>query len=197
MAINRIRQIKPDFFEDPKVATVGLGARLFFIGLWCRMDRNGVIEYNPKLFRGQMYPFDEEITPEDIARWIDELCNTGMVEGSKPLLVHIRKESKSFLWAPAFQLHQKPHHREQERYSLPLEDLRAMLDNIARDGEISLLGLTPEDPGHDGLWVMIYEKWVLVRHQPARDNDGVVPYAPMPDKVKKQISQIFHKSATP
>jgi len=102
LAINRIRQIKPDFFEDPKVATVGIMARFFFIGLWCRMDRNGVVEYNSKVFRGQMYPFDENVTVKDIDDWVDDLCNTGLADGEKPLLIKIKKKRKSFSLGPRF-----------------------------------------------------------------------------------------------
>ena len=50
--MTRIRTIKPEFWEDEKLANFSFAARLFFIGLWNIADDQGVFKNNPVLLKG-------------------------------------------------------------------------------------------------------------------------------------------------
>ena len=62
----RIRYIKPEFFDSEQVASVSLGARLLFAGLWTVADREGRFDVEPD--------FDQEI--QAMSRLIQQIsCN--------------------------------------------------------------------------------------------------------------------------
>jgi hypothetical protein len=55
----RIRTIKPEFFEDEKLAELPPHDRLMFIGLWLLADRNGVLEHRPAWIKAKIFPYDD------------------------------------------------------------------------------------------------------------------------------------------
>lgn len=69
----RIRTIKPEFPADEKLAKVSRDARLTFVLLMTQADDEGLILALPRQLLGLLYPFDEEVTPEILRTWIDEL----------------------------------------------------------------------------------------------------------------------------
>lgn len=76
----RIRTIKPDFFVSESIGELSLHARLTFIGLWTYVDDDGRAKDNPRAIRGALWPNDEEtVSSADVARFIDELEQKGMV----------------------------------------------------------------------------------------------------------------------
>lgn len=76
----RIRSIKPEFFTSESVGALSWGARLTFSGLWTQVDDQGRAKDNPKVFRGALWPNDEEtVSSADVARFIDEMVANGMV----------------------------------------------------------------------------------------------------------------------
>lgn len=78
--MSRIRTIKPDFFVSESIGELSLHARLTFIGLWTYVDDQGRAKDNPRAIRGALWPNDEEtVTSADVARFIDELEQKGMV----------------------------------------------------------------------------------------------------------------------
>lgn len=52
----RIRTIKPEFWEDEKLAKLPIHARLLFIGTWNFADDNGVLLANPVLMKSHIFP---------------------------------------------------------------------------------------------------------------------------------------------
>lgn len=54
----RIRSIKPEFFKDEELAELDPLTRLFFIGLWCSADANGILENRPKRLGIEILPYD-------------------------------------------------------------------------------------------------------------------------------------------
>jgi len=172
LAINRIRQIKPDYFEDEKVAMVSIGARLFFIGLWVHMDRNGIIDYNSMLLRNTIFPFDKDITVEDVDSFINELCDTGFNNttraqpksaSARPLLIRAKFDGVHYLYATSFRKHQSNHHREQPKYMLPIDILKFTVEKMSSGVKkpCSSPGLSGANPVHNGLWVMENGEWVM------------------------------------
>ena len=75
----RIRSIKPEFWSSPSLARVSRDARLTFAGLFNQCDDAGRCEAIPRMLLGALYPFDDDINETDLARWIDELADVGVV----------------------------------------------------------------------------------------------------------------------
>ena len=54
----RIRQIKPEFFKDAKLAVLTEGARLFFVGTWTLADDAGWLRWSIEEIGAELYPFE-------------------------------------------------------------------------------------------------------------------------------------------
>ncbi len=167
MAINRMRSINGDFFEDDKVARVSRDARLFFVGLWPRMDRTGVIEDNPRLLKSLIFPYDTDVNPDMITSWIDELtcCVDGEGETFWPMIIRMRLNKKKLLFAPKFSSHQSPHCREQYLHNIDTIGLNKTLSDYF-DLQIEIepkpvQGQTEpvQSQGLNGLWFVVNGLW--------------------------------------
>lgn len=205
MSINRIRQIKPDFFEDEKIATVSRDARLFFVGLWCRMDKNGIVEDTPRILKNLVYPLDEDITSLVIGDFIDELCNTGLNKENPgaPLLVRVKSGHKRYLFAPSFKTHQSVNHRERIIHPVSLDILKFTIEDIVRRGVVPSPnpGNAGSVPVHNGLWIMVYGIWVMGYGCSAPENvDSSVENVEnsdatqMPPDTKKKIDKLLGRT---
>jgi hypothetical protein len=72
-AMARTRMIKPEFWDDEKLATVSRDARLLFVGLWSNSDDYGVVKGHPAWLKNRIFPYDE--IPLDIFEgWLAELA---------------------------------------------------------------------------------------------------------------------------
>ena len=95
----RIRTIKPEFWEDEKLAKLPVQARLLFIGTWNFADDNGVLLANPVLMKSHIFPY-EDIGISTISEWIDMLVENGM-------LIRTTYNGKDYLVIRKFLIHQK------------------------------------------------------------------------------------------
>jgi len=77
--VARIRTLKPELWMDPKVGSLSHGARLTFVGLITQADDEGRLEYHPRMLRGRLFLWDDEVTDETIERWVAEVEATGMI----------------------------------------------------------------------------------------------------------------------
>ena len=100
--MSRIRNIKPDFFDDEGLATVSPWARLCFIGLWTEADREGRLEDRPGRLKARLFPFDAKV---DVKALIDELVEEGCV-------VRYSVNGSKLLFIPRFAKHQYLSRRE-------------------------------------------------------------------------------------
>lgn len=116
--MGRIRYIKPAFHEDIRLAEVSRDVRLLYIGLWNFMDRDGVIEDEPRLIKRNVFPYDDDMTSGVVVELINDLCRIGR-------LVRVEWNGGSFLWCPTFAEHQKFHPNEKPIYLIPKETLLA------------------------------------------------------------------------
>ena len=96
----KIRSIKPSFWEDEKIGSLPVEARLLFIGTWSLADDNGVLRGSPAYLRSQIYPYDEAVTAADVRRWISALVEGGM-------LVPFTYKGENYLVVRHFRNHQK------------------------------------------------------------------------------------------
>ncbi len=95
----RIRTIKPEFWEDEKMADIPMLARLFFIGTWNFADDFGVILNSPKYLKSKIFPYDESLREAQVITWLNALINARM-------LVPFDYKNKSYLYIRTFMSHQ-------------------------------------------------------------------------------------------
>ena len=95
----RIRSIKPEYWSDERMASVGLQARLLFIGLLNLADDEGRLRGHPALVRGALFPYDS-LTNADVAGWLEELEDAGRIQ-------RYQVDGESFVWVRNFGKHQK------------------------------------------------------------------------------------------
>ena len=115
----RIRTIKPDFWEDEKLGTIPIQARLLFIGTWSYADDNGVIRGSAALLKSQIFPYDDNLRIGEVKKWIDALVEARM-------LIPLSYKGASYYVIRTFRSHQ----RIDTRYSnelIPREELTALL----------------------------------------------------------------------
>ena len=115
----RIRTIKPEFWEDEKLAKLPVHARLLFIGTWNFADDNGVLLANPVLMKSHIFPY-EDIGISTISEWIDMLVENGM-------LIRTTYNGKDYLVIRKFLIHQKIN-RKSIRINLPLPVVLKVID---------------------------------------------------------------------
>jgi hypothetical protein len=75
----RIRNIKPEFFDDEELAEVPPVTRLLFVGLWTQADREGRLEDRPERLRVRLFPYDQDITATSLAGMLTELDAHGFI----------------------------------------------------------------------------------------------------------------------
>lgn len=72
----RNRMIKPEFWEDPKVALLSDKAKLLFIALWNFADDEGFLENNSKWIAVKCFPYEKNIKIEN---FLAELFKIGVI----------------------------------------------------------------------------------------------------------------------
>ena len=115
----RIRTIKPEFWEDEKLAKLPVHARLLFIGTWNFADDNGALLANPILMKSHIFPY-EDIGISTISEWIDMLVENGM-------LIRTTYNGKDYLVIRKFLIHQKIN-RKSIRINIPLPIVLQVID---------------------------------------------------------------------
>ena len=115
----RIRTIKPEFWEDEKLAKLPVHARLLFIGTWNFADDNGALLANPVLMKSHIFPY-EDIGISTISEWIDILVENGM-------LIRTTYIGKDYLVIRKFLIHQKIN-RKSIRINIPLPVVLQVID---------------------------------------------------------------------
>lgn len=70
----RIRNIKPEFFDDEDLARVCRDARLMFVGLWTQADREGRLEDRPERLKVRLFPYDKDIAAADVEAMLADLA---------------------------------------------------------------------------------------------------------------------------
>ena len=115
----RIRTIKPEFWEDEKLAKLPVYTRLLFIGTWNFADDNGALLANPVLMKSHIFPY-EDIGISIISEWIDMLVENGM-------LIRTTYNGKDYLVIRKFLIHQKIN-RKSIRINIPLPVVLQVID---------------------------------------------------------------------
>jgi hypothetical protein len=74
----RIRTIKPEMPGSATMAKVSRDARLLMVWM-TDADDHGVLPAAPKRLAGQLFPHDNDVTPAEIERWLNELDSVGLI----------------------------------------------------------------------------------------------------------------------
>ncbi|MHC1766140.1 MAG: hypothetical protein AB9869_17870 [Verrucomicrobiia bacterium] len=88
----RIRTIKPEFWQDKKVASWPCYTRLFFIALWSAADDYGRGSAEPARLAGSLFAYDLSIDPIETLNRISESLNR-LARESKITLYRINDET--------------------------------------------------------------------------------------------------------
>ena len=99
----RSRIIKPEFFQNRKLAEMSAHHRLLFIGLWTIADRDGKLQDDPDLIKAMVFPFETI----DVDGLLAELSETGFID-------RYNGGEYNCIIIPKFLFHQKPHWNETE-----------------------------------------------------------------------------------
>lgn len=97
----RARNLKPGFFRNEQLAECSAFARLLFQSLWLMADREGRLEYRPRRWKGEAFPYDNL----DIETLFSEIEAVGLV-------LRYELDGQAYVWIPNFKKHQSPHFRE-------------------------------------------------------------------------------------
>lgn len=74
----RIRTIKPDFWQDYRLATdLTRDQRLFYIGLWNEADDEGRFRAHPARLLGSIFPYDDDLDAGFVVDTLRRLQQTG------------------------------------------------------------------------------------------------------------------------
>lgn len=74
----RIRSIKPEFWTDFRLAKdLPRDVRLFYIALWNEADDEGRFQAHPRRVLGACFPYDDDLSAEDIKGWLQLLEESG------------------------------------------------------------------------------------------------------------------------
>lgn len=77
----RIRQVKPAYFKDERIAALTPAVRLFYIGLWMLADDAGYLRWNPAEAGLELYGFESRKRRErDVTAYLDVLVAADRVE---------------------------------------------------------------------------------------------------------------------
>jgi len=127
----RIRQFKPEFFSDAKMARASRDARLLFFGLLSEADDEGRLVDSPKRLAGCVFPFDEDVTPKRMAQWLDELLSLQVV-------LRYSVNGEGFLLVRRFKTHQKIARPRRSSLPAPPDDIHSARELHADDVQDAL-----------------------------------------------------------
>ena len=107
----RIRNIKPDFFDDPGVCDLSAEAALVFIGLWPQADRAGRLPDEPRRLKIRIRPMSRC----DMDAILTELHEAGFI-------IRYEVDNQRLIQVKNFDKHQRPHHQEPPSVFAPVPD---------------------------------------------------------------------------
>ena len=112
----RIRTIKPQFWIDEDLAKVQRDVRLLYIGLWNICDDGGVFEWRPGRIKAQLFPNDNDLSPEMVEKWLNDLVNIGNVK-------KFGINGAVFGFIPTLTIHQEIYKPSKFRFAEPPADM--------------------------------------------------------------------------
>lgn len=148
----RIRTVKPDYWEDEKIACLSRDARLMFIGCFNLADDEGLLRWTPAYIKSGLFMYDDDLDIAAIGELMAEVASHGLVLEYSPAAVKGSVKQK-LAWIIKFRVHQKINRPQASKLSPPSLQNRAVQSAYAqRDGYICHLckGPVNEQPHYVG-----------------------------------------------
>jgi hypothetical protein len=108
----RCRVIKPEFWSDDTMAELPPLVRLFYIGLWGNVDREGRGYDRPRQLLAAILPYDRDADGEQFMHALE----------AKGRLVRYAVAGVRYFWIPSFTRHQSINNRETQSTIPPCSD---------------------------------------------------------------------------
>lgn len=96
----RKRMIDPSFWTDEKLGLLTPMHRLLFMGLISNADDEGRLQGHPALVKSMIFPYDVDITHQQVEKWLIDLHNEGLI-----LIYEVGKQR--YIWIPNFLKYQQ------------------------------------------------------------------------------------------
>lgn len=149
--------IKPQFWDDSKIAKISRDARLLYIGMWNFCDDLGIIRADVVWLKSKIFPFDQ-IQIQQFEKICQEILRNGFIS-----LFSYRGEE--FYYLPKFSLHQKINKPNFEDVNVPKELLFKGLSKI-----------TEQSRNNHGL---ITEQSIPKIEEVEEENNNIPPIIPL------------------
>jgi len=111
----RKRMIDPNFWTDEKLGTCEPMARYTFMGLISQADDAGRLNGHPALIKSQVFPYDYNITPDQVNDWLNQLEQKGLIR-------RYEVDGQSYICIPKFLKHQKINRPSESKLPAPPEN---------------------------------------------------------------------------
>lgn len=96
----RIRSIKPEFWNDRKLARLSRDARLLYVALWNYSDEHGRLHGDSRYVKGHCLPYDDDLSLSDVDGLLSELEQAGRVQ-------RYEHDGDPYLFLPTLSKHQR------------------------------------------------------------------------------------------
>ena len=119
----RSRMIKPEFWDDEKLAKASRDARLIFIGLWNHSDDYGVVKGNVVWLKNHILPYEDSLSIQKFSGWLTELEKGGWI-------IKFDADGESFYFIRNFLRHQSINRPSKQRNPIPPDNINDYSLNI-------------------------------------------------------------------
>lgn len=122
----RIRSSKPEWWRKAKWASLPRDVRATYKGIWEVMaDDEGRFHADVRLIKGDVWPFDDDITMKKIDNWLQLIAAVTVTVGRKrlPAIVLYVTDGVRYGYLPGFVKHQKISHATPSKLPAPPESL--------------------------------------------------------------------------
>lgn len=123
----RRRLLDPGFWSDPRVAKLTFLERLVFLGCVSMADDEGRLLASPRLLRAQIFPYDQEISDEEIKGVRDRIVQTN------PNVVLYEVDGTEYMAFTKWERYQKPPHKKSSIFPAP-----SRITNVPEEGKESV-----------------------------------------------------------
>ena len=101
----RKRMIDPGFWDSVCLGKVSREARLLYMGLISLADDEGRLPATPSWLASRLFPYDEDVTADQITSWLEELQGS---DPEDPVLWLYQDKSKFYIQHPKWDDYQRP-----------------------------------------------------------------------------------------
>lgn len=171
MSRQRIRTLKPEAWADEKIGSLSREARLLFWVLVSFSDDEGRFRAVPAGIIGFGYPYDEDVTPVKLRRWLGEIAAQGIV-------LLYERDGREYGAFRHFRRHQRVNRASESTLPSPPDPCVVTANAVSDHGKLSEQDVT------------MYDSPAVKRSDPAPD-PSLEDHARKPDREHVRLSQLL------